>query len=273
MSSDKLNSFIGGLYGGFIGTFLSHPVDTIKTNVQDKKVSILKCIEHIAKTDRFKGFYRGILSPLLGVPLEKSVVFGVQYFISNKNISNQWYINSCVSGACAGVAASIVVTPVEKIKILYQTKQMSRLRIINSFNFYYNGLSATLLREVPGYAIYFTTYEFCKRHTTTKVTPFHIALYGGLSGAMAWSTIYPSDTIKTAMQSRNYSFFEACRNIYRVEGIRGFYRGYSFGLLRAVPLHMGVFLGYEYYMKYTQNNFSPFEQMRNICSNGNGSKV
>ena len=36
------NDFIYGLYGGLVGTVISHPFDTIKTRIQSNTVSTIK---------------------------------------------------------------------------------------------------------------------------------------------------------------------------------------------------------------------------------------
>ena len=35
------------------------------------------------------------------------------------------------------------------------------------------------------------------------------------------------------------------KDVYKTKGILGFYRGFNLALLRCIPLHGGVFLGYE----------------------------
>ena len=73
---------------------------------------------------------------------------------------------------------------------------------------------------------------------------------GGISGAVSWTFIYPADIIKTHKQKNSeYTYSQIIKNINNQYGMRGFYRGFSFSLMRAVPLHAGVFLGYEAFMK------------------------
>jgi hypothetical protein len=140
-----MEHFIFGYISGMAGILVSHPFDTIKTNIQENKP--------IPRT--LRGLYRGIGPPLVGVGLEKSVVFGV-YFNTIE------YTNSSfISGALSGLSASFVVTPFERIKILLQTNQKIERNMFNR-SFLFQGLSATFYRETPGFGIYFSTYQYLK---------------------------------------------------------------------------------------------------------------
>ena len=81
------------------------------------------------------------------------------------------------------------------------------------------------------------------------MTPYHSFVFGSLSGLHSWVYIYPSDPIKTRMQNCELSMKEATVQIFKEHGFRGFYRGFSIGCLRSIPMHGGVFLGYEFFMK------------------------
>jgi len=112
-----------------------------------------------------------------------------------------------------------------------------------------NGLSATFTREVPGFAIYFTTYEYLKneffRNYNQPITKSASFIFGGLSGMMAWVMIYPQDRIKTRIQSsmavNQRGFLNVLYDINAEGGVRQFYRGFHYALMRAIPLHAGTF--------------------------------
>jgi hypothetical protein len=150
--------FAYGYISGMAGIIASHPFDTAKTCIQDKKL--------IPRT--LTGLYRGILPPLFGVGLEKAIVFG-----TFQNTIDYTHSNA-ISGALAGLTASIVVTPVERIKILLQTSSGSgasnRLAELTKLSSLFKGLGATWTREIPGFAIYFSVFNGLKERTT-KMTP------------------------------------------------------------------------------------------------------
>lgn len=245
--------FIAGLCGGVCGVFTSHPIDTVRIRYQNNNTykNLSHCLKHTIAT---KSLYAGLYPPLIGIGIEKCLVFGITKNIEKLHIFNNQYINTAFSGFCAGLGCTIVVTPMEKVKIMMQNSQ--KTNFTNEYRKYgitglYRGWTATLFREVPGYAIYFPTYKFLTSRSTctTCPTPVYTFIYGSLSGAMSWLFIYPADPVKTLMQNNNISMTKAIKMIIDTYGIFGFYRGFSLGLIRALPLHGGVFLGYEYSKK------------------------
>jgi hypothetical protein len=140
-----MDQFIYGYLSGMAGIIVSHPFDTLKTNIQENKP--------IPRT--LRGLYSGIGPPMIGVGLEKSVVFGV-YYNTIKYTDSPF-----ISGALSGLSASFVVTPFERIKILLQTSQKIERSMFHR-SFLFQGLSATLYRETPGFGIYFSTYQYLK---------------------------------------------------------------------------------------------------------------
>jgi solute carrier family 25 carnitine/acylcarnitine transporter 20/29 len=240
--------FAIGAASGMTGVLLSHPIDTIKTNIQKNGVINRSQLNTVSK------LYRGIWSPLLGVGFEKAIVFGmydkVQGLFINPNRSIP--LVNVISGAVAGLSASFLVTPYERIKILLQngsSVQRETFRIRSLFR----GLSMTFTREVPGFAIYFSVYEWMKYNLHIKTRkPFHhyhSFLYGGLSGAAAWIFIYPQDRIKTLIQSTTETQLTGNRLSYYwrfIQNNGGFYKGFSWALYRAVLLHSGTFAMMEF---------------------------
>lgn len=232
ISNIKDNNYVKGCISGMFGIILSHPVDSIKTHYQTSKGTNF--------TYSINNLYRGITSPLVGVGIEKAIVFGTyNYFRQND-------FNTPISGAISGLAASLIVSPYERIKIMKQTNQLVTFRNIISPSFLFKGLSATFTREVPGFAIYFSTYEWLKHRFYTSsgcdITIPSSFLFGGISGTMAWIFIYPQDRIKTVLQSSTTSSIrDIIYKTYNSGGLRHFYSGFSFAVGRAILLHSGTF--------------------------------
>jgi len=232
-----LNEFVAGCAGGVIGTFLSHPYDTIRILMQSREKHTF--ISAIRSLDGVRGLYRGITPPLFGIGLEKSIVFGTFHTLEKYQTKEKYPI---INGMVAGLLSTLVVTPIEKVKIALQTKKPVQ------YNNLFRGWSATVFRETPGYAIYFYTYYKLHRENEQKWQTF---MNGCLAGTSAWAFIYPSDLIKTRVQNETSTTYkQVIKEIIKTDGIRGFYRGFSLALMRCVPLHGGVFLGYELYKEY-----------------------
>lgn len=250
-NNDYYKHFLHGWISGVNAIFISHPIDTIKTNIQEKKQI----------TYNIKNLYRGLSAPLLGVGLEKSIVFGVY------ESTIKYTKNDALSGALSGLSASFIVTPFERIKILFQTNQGNYNYIRQNLNskFLFQGLTATFYRETPGFAIYFSTYNFLKNNeiinshycenNEKNISLLRSFTYGAISGSVAWIFIYPQDRIKThvqALKDRKLGFIGGFKEILQDGGYKGLYRGFHFALMRAIPLHATAFATMEFCKKYLE---------------------
>jgi len=237
--TNTIDSYFKGCLSGMFGVALSHPIDTIKTSNQSG----------IKIKYSFRSLYKGITPPLIGVGLEKAMVFGTYQYLRKNDF------NVPISGAISGFVATFIVTPYERLKILKQTSQKSNVFINPTF--LYKGFSATFTREVPGFAIYFSTYHTLKDYyldrvngEINKLSPGLSFLFGGLAGSMAWLFIYPQDRIKTIIQSstndnKQINFGTIIKNTYKNGGLKSFYSGFGFAISRAVLLHAGTFMMFE----------------------------
>lgn len=246
-----LRNFGYGYIAGMAGIVTSHPFDTIKTNIQKKQVV----------NYGIRNLYKGVAAPLFGVGLEKAIVFGT--YETSKKYTNSDFI----SGGLAGLTASFVVTPFERIKILLQTNQTIEKQMLNR-RFLFQGLSATFYRETPGFAIYFSTYNYLKNkmqqyqqhqqrfqsnQKKEEIRPIESFLIGAFSGCVSWIFIYPQDRIKTHLQAckeRQLGFKEGFKEVLNDGGYRGFYKGFHYALMRAIPLHATAFMTFELCKKY-----------------------
>lgn len=241
------NDFLYGLFGGISGTIISHPFDTIKTRIQSNKVSSFQ------QAFKMRKLYSGITPPLVGIMLEKSIVFG--FYEKSKSYG----FNNFFSGIIGGFMSTVIVTPVDRLKINYQNQDFKLQNALTIRNLY-KGFTPTIFRETPGFGIYFSTYNFLTEKYNKNYNNFKTFGFGSLSGLCAWMFIYPSDLIKTKYQSNNndltlsntikkiWSSNNDSNNI--IKGFRNFYKGFSLAIMRAMPLHGGVFLGYEIAKKY-----------------------
>lgn len=242
MSVDFYKNFQYGLISGISAIIVSHPIDTIKTNIQkNNKIKY-----------NLKYLYNGLFPPLIGVGIEKSLVFGI--YETTKPYTN----SDIISGGLSGFIASFVVTPFERIKIILQTNQFSQLNMKKSFNFkfLFQGLSSTFYRETPGFAIYFSVYNYLKKNE--DIGMIKSFTYGAIAGTVSWIFIYPQDLIKTYTQSnttRNIGFIQGFNEIIlseknKLNMIKKMYRGFSYALMRAIPLHATAFTTMELCKKY-----------------------
>lgn len=162
------------------------------------------------------GLYAGAASPLIGAMAHNAGVF-FSYGMAKRIVGGgeelsvpQYY----AAGALAAIPISIVESPVDLFKIKLQAqvgkgqydgvidcaKQVYSQRGIAGL---YQGMGASLLRNVPCFGGYFFGFEAMKHFLTEpgqKPTLLTTCISGGAGGFGFWGILYPLETIKTRMQ-------------------------------------------------------------------------
>ncbi|XP_077589776.1 solute carrier family 25 member 48 [Stigmatopora nigra] len=124
----------------------------------------------------------------------------------------------------------------------------------------YRGGGAMLLRDVPGYALYFVPYAiFCDLLKSDGAASPHacaIWLAGGLAGSISWVTATPADVVKSRLQAdahlhKKYKGILHCiLHSYKTEGIQVFFRGATVNAIRGFPMSATMFLAYELSLQF-----------------------
>lgn len=177
----------------------------------------------------------------------------------------------CAGGFCTGVANTPFRQVIERLKSVMQMREQANGKSAYSWfgpcavdlvrrEGFWNGLmqgtSATFIREIPQYVVYYPSYEVAKSfyssHITNETAVYVLA--GGTAGALQWlPPIYCFDVIKTRMQTVDKGYYkgwiDCATRMYKYEGLAVFFRGFHIAILRAAPLHAIVFVGYESCMK------------------------
>ncbi|EFJ14794.1 hypothetical protein SELMODRAFT_156440 [Selaginella moellendorffii] len=156
------------------------------------------------------------------------------------------YMREFIAGGIAGGFAKTAVAPLERVKILFQTRlgnfqSMGILRSLRhihkteGFWGLYRGNGAAVIRIVPYAALHFMTYERYRQWLVDKCPSAGPSVHlfaGSLAGGTAVLCTYPLDLARTrlAYQATNphatYSDLGSVfQSVYRQSGIRGLYRG------------------------------------------------
>lgn len=282
-----LKDFVCGTFAGWLQVIVGQPFDIIKVRIQSqsptnpKYKGTVDCAKQIYFQEGFATFYRGTMSPLVGVGACVSIQFGVneackritKRIKGTENLSLFW-LSTC--GGIAGLANAVVSIPVEHIRIKMQVQGtklikkytgsfdcLKKIYAEGGLHAVYHGGLATLPRELIAYFCYFGTYEGLMQYTSnkyydgdrSKILNWQIMLFGALTGFGEWLPGYPFDVIKSKYQADDvknpkYTSIVSCvKDIYRVSGIRGFYSGIVPCLLRAPPANAATFLGFELSLK------------------------
>ncbi|CAI4216594.1 unnamed protein product [Parascedosporium putredinis] len=169
-------------------------------------------------------------------------------------------LQTIIAGSTAGLVSRFVVAPLDVIKIRLQLQSHS-LDIVRD-----EGFTALWKGNVPAeimYMVYSAAQFTAYRATAEAIRPYlgdnrtnprieaQIAWIAGTVAGLAGTTMsYPLDLLRTRFAAQGNdrvykSFFRAFGEIYRDEGLQGFFRGIVPTLLNAGP-GMGIyFLTYE----------------------------
>ncbi|XP_063303524.1 solute carrier family 25 member 48 isoform X2 [Pelobates fuscus] len=277
---------------------VGHPLDTVKARLQVGKGygNTFNCIFTIYRNEHVAGFYKGMSFPLASISVYNSVVFGVfsntQRFISehwNRSPGNSPYLlDLTIASSLTGFISVGIGGPVDLVKIRLQMQTEPLISEIKSikdkspfhqnptvykgpihcltsiikqdgFVGMYRGAGAMILRDVPGYCLYFIPYTYlCEWltedcHTAPSASSVWIA--GGIAGAISWGTATPMDVVKSRLQadgvhSEKYKGVTDCIvQCYNKEGLKVFFRGISVNAMRGVPMSAAMFLTYELSLK------------------------
>ncbi|KAF8631777.1 hypothetical protein AX17_004992 [Amanita inopinata Kibby_2008] len=195
------------------------------------------CAGGILRNEGPLAFYKGTLTPLLGIGLCVSIQFGALEYtkrlFASQNRSrgtggprgaslSEFQLFS--AGVAAGLANGVVSGPVEHIRIRLQTQSntkpmyagpwdaIKKIYSTHGLVGIYKGQAVTLLREATGYGIYFLAYEkLVQREMAQKgirrdqINPLNAVIYGAAAGYALWAVIYPIDMIKSRMQTDGFT--------------------------------------------------------------------
>ncbi|KAF2419757.1 mitochondrial carrier [Tothia fuscella] len=265
-----------GACGGIAQVLLGQPFDIVKVRLQTTtESSALVCAKNILKHEGALAFYKGTLTPLIGIGACVSVQFGgfhyARRFLEARNTKSNplapptlSYGHYYLAGAFAGITNTILSTPIEHVRIRLQTQPHGPKRLYSGpldcikklgLAGVYRGTSVTLLRESQAYGVWFLTYEYLMNADAARnkidrksISTYKVAFYGGLAGEMLWLSSYPFDVVKSKMQTDGFGPNMKYRNMrdafgqtWRVGGMGAFWKGIGPTLLRAMPVSAGTF--------------------------------
>ncbi|XP_032171060.1 mitochondrial ornithine transporter 1-like isoform X1 [Mustela erminea] len=124
---------------------------------------------------------------------------------------------------------------------------------------FYHGLSSTLLREVPGYFLFFGA----SGRSKDELGPVPLMLSGGVGGICLWLAVYPVDCVKSriqvlSMSGKQAGFIGTFISIVKNEGITASYSGLKPTMIRVFPANRALFLAYEYSRKLMMSQFEAY---------------
>ncbi|KAI9738228.1 MAG: hypothetical protein M1834_008726 [Cirrosporium novae-zelandiae] len=276
-----LKDLTAGAAGGIAQVLLGQPFDIVKVRLQTtaRYSNALDCAAKIFKDEGPLAFYKGTLTPLVGIGACVSVQFGAFHYarrwFEGANIEKSplnpglSYSQYFAAGAFAGITNSVLSGPIEHVRIRLQTQPHGAQRLYRGpvdcvrklsshegvLKGLFRGEVVTILREAQAYGFWFLTFEYlmnadARRNKVDRkdISTTKVGFYGGLAGEALWLASYPFDVTKSKMQSDGFgndmkfkSMTDCVRQTYTKEGWRGFWKGIGPTLLRAMPVSAGTF--------------------------------
>lgn len=204
-------------------------------------------------------------------------------------------VRELVAGGVAGGVAKTAVAPLERVKILFQTRraEFHGSGLIGSFRTisrtegllgFYRGNGASVARIVPYAALHYMAYEEYRRwiilgFPNVEQGPILDLVAGSIAGGTAVICTYPLDLVRTKLayqvkgavklSLREYKpseqvykgILDCVKTIYRQNGLRGLYRGMAPSLYGIFP-----YSGLKFYFYETMKTYVPEEHRKDIIA-------
>jgi solute carrier family 25 folate transporter 32 len=250
--------------------------------------SIREATKSLYSSQGFLSFYRGS-----HVNLFSSISWSIYFYIYSLSksahsdlIESYPNIFKLLTASEAAILSRIITSPlwVVKTRLILQrnssswygdtTEVVKKIWITDGFTGFFAGLAPGLLLCVNGVANLYA-YEV-QKECFESYSPLAIGLYGINSKFFSSVISYPIQLVMIKMQQEQYSstilqkaneikakgydrkkIFTGTANcvgtVYRNEGFKGFYRGFSLQVLRTLPTNGLFFILYEETLKFFRN--------------------
>ncbi|KAK6147736.1 hypothetical protein DH2020_018648 [Rehmannia glutinosa] len=212
------------------------------------------------------------------------------------------FVKELIAGGVAGGFAKTVVAPLERIKILFQTRraEFHSLGLLGSFSKiaktegvlgFYRGNGASVARIVPYAALHYMTYEEYRRWIILGFPGFGRGpvldlIAGSFAGGTAVLFTYPLDLVRTKLAYQAMQVVESSKlsvqrhtpsdlvykgirdcfsKIYKEAGVRGLYRGVAPSLYGIFPYAGLKFYLYEEMKSHVSENHKKDITVKLVC--------
>nr|CCA15043.1 Mitochondrial Carrier (MC) Family putative [Albugo laibachii Nc14] len=213
-------------------------------------------LRYIAWTEGIRGLFSG-LSPTILNSIPSTVMYYISYdFLHSEGMQRFPQLQTAMpflAGASSRVFAASITSPIEMIRTRMQSstgkdnmmqafENVIRKEGVGSI---FKGLQATLARDVPFSAIYWSCYETSQnrldhvfeRYTVSRVERAFVC--GAVAGMLAAACTTPFDVVKTLQQvenaPKNASSRRILEHIVKNHGWRGAFSGLTARLARVAP--------------------------------------
>ena len=269
---------VAGIAAGACSTTLLYPLDLVKVRFQadtrvERMPGVVQAASSVIRREGLRSLFNGLSPALLGSALSWGGFF---YFYERFKPEKAGALNHAIASIQSGACMVFLTNPVWLVKTRLQLQRNETTRvpykgILDAFTrivkeegwlALYRGILPALFLTSHG-AVQFVVYEKLKelRPPSTDAGRSEALVYGGVSKLAAATATYPYQVVKTRVQQRypntnsnfkgNLPAGEIARTLrcvgdtYRIEGLRGFFKGCWPNALRVAPSAALTFWTYE----------------------------
>ncbi|CAE7825984.1 Slc25a29 [Symbiodinium sp. CCMP2592] len=263
---------ISGVVASCAAVGLSHPIEAVKVRMQTAQH--LEPGAASTSLGRLAGLlqrpYYGVGPHLVQYMLLNSVRFGsyqaAQGYLQRRAGERPLWLSEIFgAGAFSGFCVAALLHPLFVVKTHQQVNRLStpqaakRLWQGEGPKGLFRTFFAGFARFPLALGVFFSSYEAMKRSSSlwpfdrlgSEVAAVQLrnSVYGAIAGVFCWTSVFPLDVVQSRVMGeaaygadRKYTGVVACaRELYRVEGLKAFVRGYSAVLMRAGPVNAVLF--------------------------------
>lgn len=187
-----------------------------------RKITARQCAYEALKNEGTYSLYKGVAQPIVGATPINTIIFCTEEvtkeYLHEKYPHMSSSSHSLFAGALAGTCSLSVFVPMDLLKCRAQMTKTGNLNYSEElwfilreqgFSGLYRGLTACAARDIPGWAVYFSAYDYIKTRSTIinqkfpttenkkKWRDFVWTLNaGGTAGVLSWGCSIPQDIIK-----------------------------------------------------------------------------
>lgn len=251
--NDVYKKLLFGGISGILSRTVTAPLELTKIRNQNTHV-VNQSMKNMIKNEGLCSLWKGNGVNCLRIFPQNAINFTIHDKTKSHvlnifpNLSNTY--SSIIGGTISGAISMIAIYPLEnaRTRLSIQTNGQIYKNIFDIFKKVpltqlYQGLQTSIIGYAPYNALLFGFNSYLNGliHDKTSTTSF---LIGGLSGCFAVSITYPTDLIRRRQQilgdlhhSKNFTqrtFMGITREIIKVQGIKGLYKG-------LIPCYMKIF--------------------------------
>ena len=270
-----------GAIAGMTARMIIAPLDVLKIRFQVQAEtrglyqynSMRSALRTIIEYEGVCALWKGNVPALLMVTPYASIQFATFYQLKTQNLFQlSGPYQYLVLGAISSSLATVFTYPLDllRTRLAAQTeprqyKNLSHaVRVIygsQGIRGLYAGLQPTLFQIVPYISLHFTFYEIGKQLVMERthkehLTPTESLVIGAVSGTSSKFLTFPLDTAKKLMQvegqfqsnmnsSQYRGIIHTLYSVWKLHGVRGWFRGIAPSLVKAAPNSAITFTTYE----------------------------